>query len=74
VAQRGVEALLDEALADALDGAAAAAEGLGDVGVLPGGAACGLVGQQQDAGAGEGAGGALAGGEELGPGAGAPRG
>jgi hypothetical protein len=66
VGQGGVRAALDEALADALDGAQAAAQRLGDAGVVPGRPACGLVGLEQDAGAGERAGGALAGGEELG--------
>lgn len=65
VGQGGVEAALDEALADALDGAVAAAQRLGDLGVLPGGAAVGLVGLEEDTGAGDGAGGPLAGRDEL---------
>ena len=62
--QRGFEALLDEALADALDGADIDVEGQGDVGVAPGGSTVGGVGLQQDAGVGDPLGGGLAGGAE----------
>lgn len=63
--QGGVQALFNEALADALDGAQAAAEGLNNPGVLPGRAAVGLVGLEEDAGTGQRAGGAFPGGDEL---------
>jgi hypothetical protein len=60
--QGGVQALLDEALPHALDGAHAEAEGLGDLGV---GLAGGLVGVEQHVGVGQGAGGGLALSQEL---------
>jgi hypothetical protein len=56
----------DKALTDALDGAYAAVQRLGDAGVLPGGAAVGLVGLKQDADAGQRQGRALAGGQQAG--------
>src|SRR5262249_42471872 len=58
--QGGVEALLDEALADPLDGAGGDLDSFGDVGVVPGRTAGGGVGLEQDAGVGEQSGGGLA--------------
>ena len=57
--QGGLEALLDEPLADPLDGGGADLQGLGDLPVGPGGAAVGGVGLEQDAGMGQLAGGGL---------------
>jgi hypothetical protein len=65
VGHGGVEAALDDALADALDGAVAAAQGLGDLSVLLGAAPVGLVGLQEDTGAGDHEGGPLPGRYEL---------
>lgn len=43
-AQGGLQALLDETLVDALDGGSADLDGLGNLGIGPGGAALGAVG------------------------------
>src|SRR6266540_2572723 len=61
-----VQALLDEALADALDGSDADLDRLADALVGPGRPAVGGVGLEQDAGAGELLGGGLAGGDQGG--------
>ena len=61
----GLEALLDEALADPLDGGDAHLGGLGDAGVRPGGAARRGVGLEQDAGVGQLLGRGLAGRDQL---------
>src|SRR6266540_3659506 len=61
-----VQALLDEALADALDGSYADLDRLADALVGPGRPAVGGVGLEQDAGAGELLGGGLAGGDQGG--------
>ena len=55
--------MLDEALADPLDGGDADLQRLGDAVIGPGGAAVGLVGLEEDAGVGQRLGGRLAGGD-----------
>jgi hypothetical protein len=60
--QGGLQALLDEPLAEAFDGADGEGEGRGDVGIFP---ADGLVGLEQRLGVAEGAGSGFALGEQL---------
>src|SRR5512135_3222902 len=64
-AQGRLQALLDEPLADPLDGSDADVEGLGDPVVVPSGSFGGGIGLEQDAGVGELLGGRFASGDEV---------
>jgi hypothetical protein len=72
-AEGGLQAVLDEALADPLDGGRANFDGVGDALVGPARAAGGGIGLEQDTGMGEFASGGLAGGDQVFGAVGVPR-